>query len=114
VDLGILPQSLASMHLNLEIKTLIDFFYNEIHSKSLSSPITFKVNKLGVLKLASSLGMNIPKYIVTTSKRTVSTFFSNKINLYAKTEKLEQLLKIQAKNRSNFSFHFAHSGISFV
>jgi hypothetical protein len=72
---SILPNNLTSMHLNLEIKTLIDFFYTEIHSKSISSPKSYKVNKLIALKNAISVGLKVPSFIVATTKSEVTNFF---------------------------------------
>ncbi len=74
-ETSILPNNLTSIHLNLEIKTLIDFLYTEIHSKSISSPKSYKVNKLIALKNAISVGLKVPSFIVATTKSEVTNFF---------------------------------------
>ncbi len=75
----------VSEHLNTELGIMLDFLYYLLDSKpSISSIFTKGINKLMCLNIAKSVNLNIPETIITTSKKSLSSF-KEKYNIITKT-----------------------------
>lgn len=81
----LLPEELANFHANSEIETLKKIFYYEIDKKSIGSPLTFNINKLITLKIASDMGFAIPSTIVGTCNCEIQAFFKNHQSVITKS-----------------------------
>ena len=77
-------KSKIDYHISNEIKDLSEFAYIKLSEKSINNPLLYKVNKLQALSIANSLGLLIPKTIVSNSISKIKEYFSQESHIISK------------------------------
>jgi hypothetical protein len=63
-----LPDNFTRIHLELEFRTITEYFYSVIREKSIGWVGNLLLNKLNQLESAKSVGLNIPQSVIVNSK----------------------------------------------
>lgn len=93
----------AINNISSELGSVRDLFLSNLKSKNiLTNPSQLKVNKLVVLKIAGEIGLNIPDYILTTTKEDVLKF----ANKYSKVivKDINYQFSLQTESKSYLSY----------
>jgi ATP-GRASP peptide maturase of grasp-with-spasm system len=96
----LVASSEVTKHLQEEEKSLTRFIHSILESKNhIGSITTREVNKLELLLLARSVGLNIPSTMICTSKESANNFF--KANSKVVTKSIQDSLTFQIKAKNN-------------
>ncbi|MEO4004443.1 grasp-with-spasm system ATP-grasp peptide maturase [Flavobacterium sp. CAU 1735] len=85
-------------HLQVETNEIHKLFTNYIRKKSINNHHDLTINKLDVLKLATTFGLNIPDTLIATKKTAVSHFMRKHSKII--TKNFSQGIFIHNKNES--------------
>ena len=93
---SILPKELMNLHLEIEYKGLVEFFYQEVRKKCIGWISNLLLNKIYQLNLARSLGITIPNsIIVNTDTEDLTDHFITKGIQESVVFQTEELLYLQ-------------------
>ena len=73
-------------HIKIESRHLIEYIYIILESKNkIGSKLFSEVNKLKVLDIAQSIGLSVPKTLITNNKERALAYFCDNPNLVTKS-----------------------------